>query len=172
MVSIWDKFFLISRPNIENLGFLPQVCSTSSSIRQYQSFLKNVFWIIERLRCKAELGCSDKIHSDKKITFFAYLTKKSWRLEKVHVNFIFLVGYYWLFKLVRSSTLKKTVYLSRSSFSSGNLISSSNHDYVRSRRMHRKYAKKPTIFRKIFDINLGSWVKSVVFLPYMFTFIR
>lgn len=105
-----------------------------------------------------------------KITFFAYLTKKSWRLEKVHVNFILLVGCYWLFKLVRSSTLKKTVYLSRFSFSSGNLISSSNHDYVRSRRMRIKYAKKPTIFRKMFDINLGSWVKSVVFLPYMSTF--
>ena len=47
-------------------------------------------------------------------------------LKKIHVIFIFLVGYSWLVKLVRSFTTRKTVYVSLSFLSSGNIISSSN----------------------------------------------
>ena len=44
-----------------------KVCSTSSSVREYQCFSKsNVFWYIERLQCKSELDCSDKNRSHKK----------------------------------------------------------------------------------------------------------
>ena len=36
--------------------------STSSSIKQYQFFLRtNSPWDIERLLCKSELGCCDKV---------------------------------------------------------------------------------------------------------------
>ena len=57
------------------MGFPPRLkSSTSSSIKQYQFFLStNSPWDIERLLCKSELVCSDKIGSHKK-RFAANLT--------------------------------------------------------------------------------------------------
>ena len=103
--------FLIFSSKYWKLGyFLPlKVCSTSCLIRQNQNFFKsNVFWDIEKLQCKSELGCSDKIRSHKK-TLVASLRNMTWRLKKIHVIFIIPVGYSWLVKLVRSFITRKTV---------------------------------------------------------------
>ena len=59
-----------------------EICSTSSSIKQYQFYLiTNSPWDIERLLCKSELGCSDKIRLHKK-SFAAYLTNYTGRVKK------------------------------------------------------------------------------------------
>ena len=71
VISILRLIFLIFSSKYWKLRFLLplKVYSTSCSIRQYQCFFKsNVFWNIERLQCKSERGCSDKIRSHKKST--------------------------------------------------------------------------------------------------------
>ena len=76
-----------------------------------------ITWDTERLLCKSEFVCSNKIRSHKK-SFAGFITNYTWRVKKLHVILIFIVGHHWLDKLVyayrvKLFTVRITVYVER-----------------------------------------------------------